>query len=279
VNRKRLGFILMGVGIALAIAVGAVVFMQVSAANQAISQLPRRNAVVATEDIPAGSQIKATQVALIPMPDLAFPANAATLIDETVVGKYTPTLIPRGQVVIATQIGDEATKGVPSYSLRNGQVLYAMESRLPNQQPLALTAVNALRSGDRVDFVYSTLVVPPEVAEDPDAQTILRSPVAAQYLTTRILLQNIRIDRLGTYLKDGTFEENPTYMIFVVRPEEALVLKWMRDAAVYFGNTIELILRAPGDQEPITTNIEINARVMRERYGLPEPPQVVVPQG
>src|SRR5687768_14708310 len=139
---------LMGVGIALAIAVGAVVFMQVSAANQAISQLPRRNAVVATEDIPAGSQIKATQVALIPMPDLAFPANAATLIDETVVGKYTPTLIPRGQVVIATQIGDEATKGVPSYSLRNGQVLYAMESRLPNQQPLALTVVNALRSGD-----------------------------------------------------------------------------------------------------------------------------------
>jgi len=140
-----------------------------------------------------------------------------------------------------------------------------------------LTAVNALRNGDRVDFVYSTLLVPQDFAEDPNKQALLKTPLAAQYLTTRTLLQNIRIDRLGIYKADGTFEDNPKYMIFIVSPEQALVLKWLRDAAVYFGNTIELVLRAPGDQSPEAASLEINVQYMREKYGLPEPPVVTTP--
>ena len=65
-NRKRLGFILIGAGIALAFIVGALVYLQVSEANRIKAQLPTRKVIVATEDIPAGSQIQAKQIQLFP---------------------------------------------------------------------------------------------------------------------------------------------------------------------------------------------------------------------
>jgi len=272
VNRKRLGFILIGAGLALAVIVGLLVYFQVRDAQAVRAQLPQQSVVVASQDIPAGSQIAASQIALVRMPDQGIPANAARQVDDSVVGKLTPAAIMKGQVLVTTQIGDPATKGLPSYSLKPGQVLYAMETTLPNQQPFALTAVNALRSGDRVDFVYSTLVVPPDVATNPDAQALLRSPSAAQYLQTRILLQNIRIDRLGIYNPDGTFTENPKYAIFIVTPEEALVMKWLKDASGFFGSSIELMLRAPNDAETgADSNLTVNLQYMREKYGLPAP--------
>ncbi len=276
-NRKRLGFILIGGGVAIACVVGVLVYLQVSAARAAIAQLPTRSVIVAFEDIPSGSQIKASQIQSVLVPDQAIPANSATAIDDSVVGKYTPDTILKGQVVILTEIGDESTRGIPSYQLDRGQVLYAMETQLPNQQPLALTAVNALRAGDRVDFVYSTLVVPQEFLEDPEKQALLQTPIAAQYLTTRVLLQNIRIEALGVYQADGTFLNDPKYMIFKVSPEEALVLKWLKDAAIYIGNTIEHVLKAPADQDSQPDpSLEINVRYMREKYGLPEPPVIDV---
>ena len=272
-NRKRLGFILIGAGVALAFVVGALVYLQVTRAQEIEKQLPTRKVILATEDIPAGSQIQAKQIQLYAVPDQAIPANSAANVDS-VVSKFTPATIFKGQVIIATQIGDVATKGVPSYTLKQGQVLYAMETALPNQAPFALTAVNALRSGDRVDLVYSTLVVPPEIAANPDSQSLLRSSSAAQYLQTRILLQNVRIDRLGTYRSDGGFDENAKYMIFIVSPEQALVMKWLKDAAAFFGNSIELVLRAPNDDEISDPNLTINLNYMRDKYGLPSPPQV-----
>ncbi|GEM_PF-5581527 len=275
-NRKRLGFILIGAGVALAFVVGALVYVQVSEANAVRAQLPTRRVVVATEDIPAGSQITASQIQLVAVPEQVVPVDAATTIDENVVGKYTPSQILRGQVIISSLIGDAATKGVPSYSLKPGEVLYAMETAIQGQ-PVALTAVNALHSGDRVDFVYSSMVLPPDVARSPDVQTLLRSPSAAQYLQTRILLQNVRIDRLGMYKSDGTFEENPKYMIFIVKPEQALVMKWLKDAAILYGSSIELMLRAPNDTENYDANLTINLGYMREKYGLPAPPQVAPP--
>ena len=126
-NRKRLGFILIGAGVALAFVVGAIVYLQVSQVAELRSQIPTREVVVAKENIPARSQIKASQVWKIKVPDQAIPPNAATQIDtsqNTVVGKYTPAVIPQGDVILTTQIGDAATRNVPSYQLQPGQVLY-----------------------------------------------------------------------------------------------------------------------------------------------------------
>jgi hypothetical protein len=126
-----------------------------------------------------------------------------------------------------------------------------------------------------VDLIYSTMVLPPELAANPDVSNIIHQPSAAQYLQARILLQGIKIDRLGQYTADGGFQENANYMIFIVRPEEALVLKWLKDAASFFGNSIEFILRAPNDSEPADQSLTINLNYMRDKYGLPAPPQTL----
>ena len=107
-NRKRLGFILMGAGVALAFVVGALVYIQVSEANAIRDQLPKTQVVVATEEIPAGSQIKASQIQLVRVPDQAVPPNAISKVDESVVGKLTPSVIFKGEVIQAQRIGDHA---------------------------------------------------------------------------------------------------------------------------------------------------------------------------
>ena len=103
-NRKRLGFILIGAGVALAFVVGALVYIQVNRAREIEAQLPTRRVILATEDIPGGSQIQAKQIQLFAVPDQAIPANASTDVDS-VVSKFTPATIYKGQVVISTQIG------------------------------------------------------------------------------------------------------------------------------------------------------------------------------
>ena len=102
--------LLIGAGVALAFVVGALVYIQVNRAREIEAQLPTRRVILATEDIPGGSQIQAKQIQLFAVPDQAIPANASTDVDS-VVSKFTPATIYKGQVVISTQIGDVATKG------------------------------------------------------------------------------------------------------------------------------------------------------------------------
>jgi hypothetical protein len=68
-------------------------------------------------------------------------------------------------------------------------------------------------------------------------------------------------------------------IIFVVSPEEALVLKWLKDAATYYKDSnIEMVLRSPADEELADTGVLVNFEYMRQKYNLAPPPSALTPQ-
>ena len=62
-------------------------------------------------------------------------------------------------------------------------------------------------------------------------------------------------------------------IIFVVTPEEALVLKWLRDAAVFYKeSSVEMVLRSPTDDQQADTSLVVNLNYMQQKYNLAPPP-------
>ena len=281
-QRKRLGYILIASGIALAILVGAMVYSQVSEAERVKASLPTARVVIATQDIPARTEIAASMVNVRTVPDDLVQAGAATRIED-VVGKFSPDGITKGAVVNTQKIGPVAVKNAPSFRIEKGKVMYVMPVSFAGSQ-FSLAQVNALRSGDRVDLLYTTVNAPQNLTS-AQRDDVKANPIP--YLQTRIMLQDLRIQEIGSYAPDGSLvpatgdpnkKDPPSALsganiIFIVKPEEALVLKWLKDAATYYRDSnVEMVLRSPADEEQADSNLVVNFNYMREKYNLAPPP-------
>jgi Flp pilus assembly protein CpaB len=286
VQRKRLGYILIGGGIIVALFVGVMVYSQVSDAERVKASLPTARVVIATGDIPARTEIAASMVNVRTVPDELVQAGAATKVED-VVGKFSPDAITKGAVINTQKIGPVAVKNAPSFRIEKGKVMYVMPVSFAGSQ-FALAQVNALRAGDRVDLLYTTINAPSGLtAEQRDE--VRSNPIP--YLQTRIMLQDLRIQEIGSYAADGsllpaTGDPNAkgagpsisgANIIFIVRPEESLVLKWLKDAATYYKDSnIEMVLRSPADDEQADNNLVVNFNYMREKYNLAPPPTLPI---
>lgn len=282
-NRKRLGYILMGSGLALSLIVGVVVYLQVQEAERVKASLPKAKVVIAAADIPARSDIAAAMLRITEVPDELVQIGAATKAED-VVGKFTPVSIVKGEVINLNRIGPAAAKSLPSFKIERGKVMYVMPVDFGQTgKPFGLAKVNAIRAGDRVDLLYSTVNLPQGLTA-VEREAVEANPVP--FLQTRIMLQNLRIQEIGSYAADGslisatgdpaTKEAKPTTdanIIFIVSPEEALVLKWLRDSASYYkSSNVEMVLRSPADEEQADPNLLVNFNYMREKYNLAPPP-------
>jgi Flp pilus assembly protein CpaB len=286
VNRKRLGYIFIGGGIFMALIVGVIVYGQVAEAERVKASLPKARVVIATADIPARTEIPAAMVNVRTVPDELVQAGAATKIED-VVGQFTPNPILKGEVINTSRIGPVSAKNAPSFKIDKGKVMYVMPVDFGGAgKPFAIAQVNALRAGDRVDLLYSTINVPQGLTAD-QREEYLANPIP--YLQTRIMLQDLRIQEIGTYAPDGSLipasgDANSkdqglgsladAKIIFIVTPEEALVLKWLKDAATYYNraSNVEMVLRSPADEEKADPNLVVNFNYMREKYNLAPPP-------
>ena len=289
VQRKRLGFILIGGGLALALFVGYMVYSQVSEAERVKASLPTARVVIATADIPVRSEIAASMVNVRTVPDELVQAGAATKVED-VVGKFSPDPIAKGAVISTQKIGPVAVKNAPSFRIEKGKVMYVMPVSFAGSQ-FSLAQVNALRSGDRVDLLYTTINAPQGLTPDQRSE-VLADPIP--YLQTRIMLQDLRIQEIGSYAPDGSLVPatgDPAgkgaapslanaNIIFIVNPEEALVLKWLKDAATYYKNSnIEMVLRSPADDQQADNNLVVNFNYMQQKYNLAPPPSLPLAAG
>jgi Flp pilus assembly protein CpaB len=281
-NRKRLSYLLTGIGVALALLVGVLVYSQVSDAERVKASLPTARVVIATENIPVRTEIAASMINVRTVPDDLVQVGSATRIED-VVGKFSPDAIARGAIINTQQIGAIGEKNAPSFRIEQGKVMYVMPVSFAGTQ-FSIVQVNALRAGDRVDLLYTTINSPQNLTtEQRDA--VLANPIP--YLQTRVMLQDLRIQDIGAYAADGSLVSatgDPAAkgaapslananIIFVVAPEQALVLKWLRDAATYYkGSNIEMVLRSPADEDQTDNNLVINFNYMREKYNLAPPP-------
>jgi Flp pilus assembly protein CpaB len=248
--------------------------------------LPTARVVIATADIPARTEIAASMINVQTVPNELVQAGAATKIED-VVGKFTPDAIIKGQVINTQKIGPVAVKNAPSFTIDKGKVMYVMPVSFAGSQ-FSLAQVNALRSGDRVDLLYTTINAPQNITAD-QRQAIDSNPIP--YLQTRIMLQDLRIQEIGSYAADGslipaTGDPNAkgaapnisnANIIFIVDPEEALVLKWLKDAATYYKQSnVEMVLRSPADDQQADNNLVVNFNYMQQKYNLAPPPSMPV---
>jgi hypothetical protein len=260
------------------------VYSQVSEAAHVKASLPTARVVIATGDIPARTEIAASMVNVRTVPDELVQAGAATKVED-VVGKFSPDAITKGAVINTQKIGPVAVKNAPSFRIEKGKVMYVMPVSFAGSQ-FALAQVNALRAGDRVDLLYTTINAPQGLSAE-QRDDVRSNPIP--YLQTRIMLQDLRIQEIGSYASDGSLlpaTGDPTAkgagpsisganIIFIVKPEESLVLKWLKDAATYYKDSnIEMVLRSPADDEQADNNLVVNFNYMREKYNLAPPPSL-----
>src|SRR4030081_2208182 len=199
VQRKRLGYILIGGGIIVALFVGVMVYSQVSDAERVKASLPTARVVIATGDIPARTEIAASMVNVRTVPDELVQAGAATKVED-VVGKFSPDAIARGSVINTQKIGPVAVKNAPSFRIEKGKVMYVMPVSFAGSQ-FSLAQVNALRAGDHFDPPCMAINAPLCLtAEQRDE--VRSNPIP--YLQTRIMLQDLRIQEIGSYAPDGS---------------------------------------------------------------------------
>jgi Flp pilus assembly protein CpaB len=286
VQRKRLGFILIGGGVLVALIVGVMVYSQVSEAERVKASLPTARVVIATADIPPRTEIAASMVNIRTVPDELVQAGAATKIED-VVGKFTPDPISKGAVLNTQKIGPVAVKNAPSFRIEKGKVMYVMPVSFAGSQ-FSIAQVNALRSGDRVDLLYTTINSPQGLTTE-QRQEVTANPIP--YLQTRIMLQNLRIQEIGSYAPDGSLlpatgdpsgkgaapSLSSANIIFIVDPEEALVLKWLKDAATYYKESnVEMVLRSPADDQQADNSLVVNFNYMQQKYNLAPPPSLPI---
>jgi hypothetical protein len=268
----------------LALVVGIMVYSQVSEAERVKASLPTARVVIATGDIPARSEIAASMVNVRTVPDELVQAGAATKVED-VVGKFSPDAIAKGSVINTQKIGPVAVKNAPSFRIEKGKVMYVMPVSFAGSQ-FSIAQVNALRAGDRVDLLYTTINAPQGLT--PEQRDEVRSnPIP--YLQTRIMLQDLRIQEIGSYAPDGSLVPatgDPTAkgaapsisnanIIFIVQPEESLVLKWLKDAATFYKDSnIEMVLRSPADDQQADNNLVVNFNYMAQKYNLAPPPSL-----
>jgi len=235
VNRKRIGVILIVVGFLLAIAVGAIVYLQVQQAEEVAKRTPTVDVVVAQVDLPERVAVQAAAVAVTKVPEYLVPLEAATKVQD-VVGKYPLTPIYKSEVVVKSKLADTAGKAGPAFVLREGMVAVTYSGSD------LLSATGAIRSGDRVDMLITMPLPPP---------TTGGQPAPALPMVTQTYLQNLEVLQVGNFPAAGgtAASSGGKSITFQVDHQTALVLKWAKDA----GAVIDLVLRHPADKEPVNT--------------------------
>lgn len=262
-NRKRLGVVLIALGILAALGVGVMVYLQVEEAAEVARRTPTVDVVIATTDLPERVAIPAASLMVAKVPAQVVPVDAATKV-ETVAGKYPLSRIYKNEVIIQSKLADSSGKTGPAFTLQNGMVAVS----LPGND--LLTASGAIRPGDRVDLLL-TLPLPREQGQSPGQPA--REQATSLPQVTQTLLQNVEVLRVGSFAAPGQAETATAQgkgITFQVSHQDALVLKWAKDS----GGTIDLVLRHPSDKEPASTDAVTAAYVLRRfRFTLAEPLQ------
>jgi Flp pilus assembly protein CpaB len=241
-NRKRVGVILVVLGLVLAIGVGAVVYMQTEQAAEIAKRTPVIEVVVAIADLPERVAIPTAAVKVMKVPvDMASPQAAKK--PEDVVGKYPLSRIYSSEVILTPKLANTASMTAPAFALKEGMVAATLAGND------LLNGTGAIRSGDRVDMLIS-LPLPLPLTEVRGSAAAQNEPTVP--LVSQKMLQNLEVLRVGSFPGAGeaaSAQGAGKAVTFQVTHQDAVILKWAKDS----GGAIDLILRHPSDREPVNT--------------------------
>jgi Flp pilus assembly protein CpaB len=297
VQKKRGGTILVSVGLLMALVAGWLAYSQLKAAEKRVEQVPGVRVVVATQDIPEQGRIAFNMVTYATISEESLPARPMTDVSSAV-GQFARQRLFKGDILTADrvvsleQVRNGATSAVasPSLVLDKDQVMMVLPAKMSGnfagQSPNLLTTTNAVRAGDYVDVLVTTLEFPEDWT--PQQRDAARRENPWDYLRTRIMFQNLRVHHVGSFPDPGqapaaaartnnpvssattrapTVRPEDRYLTFVVDRDTALQLKWLKDIVALGQANVDFVLRSPASQDVQQTNT-LTVQDIRRQFGV-----------
>ncbi|HEX2923408.1 MAG TPA: hypothetical protein VHS28_05200, partial [Chloroflexota bacterium] len=120
-KRKRLGVVLVVIGLFMAVGIGVLVYLKAEEAAEIERRTPTVEVVIATADLPERVAVPASAVTITKVPASLLPVEAATKL-ENVVGKYPLTRVFKNEVLVQSKLADTTGRTGPSFALQEGMV-------------------------------------------------------------------------------------------------------------------------------------------------------------
>jgi pilus assembly protein CpaB len=253
-------------GLVVAILAGAVAFITLSRVSESrggAGQAPAGamvEVVAATQAVAVRSQLTAEDVVLKQVPVDMAPDGAVRTLEDAV-GKVTLWDLVPGEILVASRLVDPNVitgDGRLALVVSDDQVLMAF----PAEDLMSRSGV--LKPGDHIDLLFS-LQFPTN--RTPAGLTTTGGGEKDQ--VTFNLLQNVVIAAVvGSEPAAGqTTTASPDALLLTVTPQDALVLKYVKDA----GGTVDIVLRAPGAEQPATVE-PVDVDYLIKKYQIPTAP-------
>jgi pilus assembly protein CpaB len=272
----RRGILIVGAAVLAALIAGMLVLSISGSAAQQVSQstgpavsptqVPSKQVVVAVTDVSANTVITGTMITLASYPADFVPADAFTNTQE-LIGLAAKSKLFGGQVLVRRQFVASGGRTGTSVNIPKDKVLVAF----PSTDMMNNTGM--VYPGDHVDIMLS-VPISGSARIDAGVQMGSQVPGFGPTLVAQTTLQNIEVysnralaptDQEGDPEKAGT---GANVITFIVDPQEALILKYMKDS----GGVIDLVIRSlEADQMHPTDPVNIDYLVDLYKFiGLPE---------
>lgn len=232
--------------------------------------------IITTHDMAVGSVLNREDVQVATIPVSAVPRDALTTIDSAL-GKITIVHLIQGEMVLQHHLADPTNVAHDiGYIIEDNQVMMAFPSTD------LLSTLGVLQRGDTIDILASmqveitpTRIAPGGTTTEEQQATISRLFTfdAMQRVTVSAVVADVVTDSNTTASTEGEAQPTPNpadvrvrAYLLVLSPQDALVLKHMRDA----GATFDIVLRSPTSNELFELS-PVTVDYLLQRYELTIP--------
>lgn len=232
--------------------------------------------IITTHDMAVGSVLNREDVQVATIPVSAVPRDALTTIDSAL-GKITIVHLIQGEMVLQHHLADPTNVAHDiGYIIEDNQVMMAFPSTD------LLSTLGVLQRGDTIDILASmqveitpTRIAPGGTTTEEQQTTINRLFTfdAMQRVTVSAVVADVVTDSNTTASTEGEAQPTPNpadvrvrAYLLVLSPQDALVLKHMRDA----GATFDIVLRSPTSNELFELS-PVTVDYLLQRYELTIP--------
>ena len=266
------GFLWLIAGIVVAALAAGIAFIALSRATAEQAEtspadIPTQMVVVAATNIEVRDVLSDDNLKMEEVSTNTIPEGAVRDMEQAI-GRIPVTPLYAGEVVVEQQLLD------PNVTAPGGRMaLIIAEDEVLMAFPAGdlLSQVDVLKAGDHVDFLFTyPLPVDRETGFLPgvDETTETAGGAAAEgedsETVTFNLVQNVTIASVVRQTnEEGQETGAPRALLLTVDPQDALVLKYMKDV----GANVDLVLRAPGAEgefsvEPVDLDYVLNGYIL-----------------
>ena len=230
------------------------------------------NIVITAHDMAVGDVINREDVQLATVPVSLVPRDAMLTIESTL-GKITMVHLIQGEMVLQHHLADPTNVSHDiGYIIADNEVLMAFPAGD------LMSSLSILQRGDTVDiFASMTVEVTPTNVTAPGTTTAEEERISR--LFTFDAFQRVKISAIVADVinQEGSTQEGPQptpspsnlrfrAYLFTMNPQDALVMKNMRDA----GATFDIVLRSPTSNELFEVS-PVTVEYLLQRYELTIP--------